>query len=67
MSRPLDLTVEAQADFEDGFDFYEKRKPGLGDDFDAKVQEALTRIVRFPKRGQKVFGEVRTARVSRFP
>jgi toxin ParE1/3/4 len=67
MSPTLDLTIDAQADFNDGFDFYERKLPRLGDDFDLKVREALSRIVRFPKRGQKVFGEVRAARVNRFP
>lgn len=42
MSRPVVLDPEAQAEFDDGYDFYEARRAGLGGAF-ADAVEAVVR------------------------
>ena len=44
MSLPIVLRQEARAEFDDAFDWYEQRRPGLGVDFVGQVQEVFDRI-----------------------
>jgi plasmid stabilization system protein ParE len=66
MSLPVVLRAEAQADFDDAFDWFERQRPGLGVDFAARVQEVFDRISANPLLHQVVFKDVRRAVVKRF-
>jgi plasmid stabilization system protein ParE len=44
MSLPTVLRAEAQADFDEAFDWYEAQRPGLGTEFAAEVQKVFDRI-----------------------
>lgn len=67
MSRVVVLRPEAKLEFDDAFDWYECRRPGLGIDFVACVEETFDRIAETPELHAKVLHEMRRAGVHRFP
>jgi hypothetical protein len=67
MSLPVVLRDEAQAEFDEAFDFYEGQKPGLGVAFAARVQDVFDRISANPQLHAPVLADVRKAVVARFP
>jgi len=66
MSLPVVLGREAEAEFDEAVDWYE-RQAGLGAKFVAAVRGVLTRITEMPELHPKVHGEIRCAIVTRFP
>ena len=67
MSLPVVLRDEAQAEFDEAFDYYEAQQAGLGVDFAERVQQVFDRIAANPKMGRVILADVRKAVVSRFP
>lgn len=67
MSLPVVLRDEAQAEFDEAFDYYEAQSRGLGVDFLQKVQAAFNSVSANPKMHAIVFADVRKAVVRRFP
>jgi plasmid stabilization system protein ParE len=67
MRLPVVLRDEAQAEFDEAFDYYEGKRPGLGIDFAARVQDVFDRIGANPQMHAAVFADVRKAVVARFP
>ena len=67
MSLPIVMRDEAQAEFDDAFDYYDQRRAGLGVAFVAKVQEVFDRIAANPRIHAVVFADIRKAVVSKFP
>ncbi|MBA4191574.1 MAG: hypothetical protein C0467_26645, partial [Planctomycetaceae bacterium] len=67
VSLPVILDPEAQAEFDEGYDFYEGRRPGLGERFANAVQVVLDRIAGSPRAHANVFADIRKAVVRRFP
>lgn len=67
MSLPVVLRDEAQAEFDEAFDYYEGQRPGLGIAFATRVQEVFDRIGANPQLYAIVFAEIRKAAVARFP
>ena len=67
MSLPVVLRDEAQAEFDEAFDFYESQRPGLGVTFAARVQEVFDLIGANPLSHAAVFADIRKAAVARFP
>jgi toxin ParE1/3/4 len=67
MSLPVVLRAEAEAEFDEAFDFYDGRRAGLGAEFTAEVQKVLDRIAANPLIHQEVFADIRKAVVRRFP
>ena len=67
MTLPVVLREEAQAEFDEAFDWYESQRPGLGVDFAARVQSVFDRLGTNPLIHQVVFADVRKAVVARFP
>lgn len=67
MSPPIVLRVEAEAEFDGAFDWYEAQRAGLGAEFAAEVQ----RVFDFIAANQFVHGialaDIRKAAVRRFP
>ena len=66
MSLPVFLSAEAQADFEEAYDWYERKQSGLGDQFEVAVREAKNRIAELPLAYAKVWGEARCIPVRKF-
>lgn len=54
MTLPFRTESEAAVELEDAADWYEDRRPGLGDDFLEAVDEALAFIARWPHTGRPV-------------
>jgi plasmid stabilization system protein ParE len=67
MSLPVVLRDEAKLEFDEAFDFYEGRRPGLGVQFVDRVQAVFDRIAENPQLHALVLGDVRKAVVRRFP
>ena len=67
MRRRLVLTDEAQAEFDEAFDYYERQRSGMGDAFDKSVRDSFKLIVRRPLTFAKIFRDVRKTRVAKFP
>jgi plasmid stabilization system protein ParE len=64
---PVVLRREAQAEFDEAFDWYEARRSGLGVDFAERVQEVFDRIAANPQIHGNVLQDVRKAVVRKFP
>jgi plasmid stabilization system protein ParE len=67
MSLPIVFRMEAQSEFDQAFDWYESKQPGLGIDLLNCVAEALKRIELMPESSVQVFEDIRRAVVHRFP
>jgi plasmid stabilization system protein ParE len=67
MSLPVVLRDEAQAEFDEAFDFYESQRAGTGVRFAARVQDCFDRIRTRPEAHAVVFADIRKAVVPRFP
>ena len=67
MSLPVVLRYEAQAEFDEAFDYYESQRAGLGVDFVARVQQVFDRISANPLMHAVELGDIRKAGVTRFP
>jgi plasmid stabilization system protein ParE len=67
VSLPVVLRDEAQAEFDEAFDYYEAQQAGLGVDFLTRVQRVFDRIAANPLMHGVVLSDIRKAVVSRFP
>ncbi len=67
MSLPVVLDPEAREEFDDGYDFYQRRRAGKGEEFADAVQVVLDSISVSPRAHQTVFGDVRRGVVHNFP
>ncbi len=67
MSLPVVLRAEAQAEFDEAFDYYERQRPGLGLAFLARVQDVFDRIGMNPHMHAIVLADIRKAVVAKFP
>ncbi len=66
MSLPVVLTPEAQAEFDEAADWYEKQA-GLGSAFTDAVRDGLNRLTGIPLLHQVVHKNIRRGVVRRFP
>jgi plasmid stabilization system protein ParE len=67
LNLPVILDPEARHEFDQGYDYYEGRRPGLGETFADAVQVVLDRIGVTPQLHRIVFGDIRRAVVLGFP
>jgi toxin ParE1/3/4 len=67
LTLPLTLRALARAEFDEAFNWYEERQPGLGVWFVGRVHGVFDRIVESPELYPRVHGDVRRAVVSRTP
>ena len=67
MAAELILAPEAEQDIVAAYDWYEQRRPGLGEDFLSCVDACIQGICRTPDRYAKVHEDYRRAIVRRFP
>lgn len=58
---------EAEADLAEAFDWYERRRPGMGHDFLAEVDRVLQFVAENPLRTPQIWREARRALPRRFP
>jgi plasmid stabilization system protein ParE len=57
----------ARDEFQEAALWYEAQRSGLGAAFRAAIDQAISGIIENPRRFPRVLGDVRCARVSRFP
>lgn len=67
LNLPVILDPEAQDEFDQGYDYYEGQRAGLGETFADAVQVALDQIGDMPQLHRAVFGDIRRAVVHGFP
>lgn len=67
MTRPVVFRPQAERELLDSERWYEDRRPGLGHEFRAALDEVLARVRVLPLSFPKVHGEKRRALVPRFP
>lgn len=67
MSFCIVLLPAAQAEFDEAIDWYDRQRPGLGEDLVDCVQEVLDRIAVMPERHAIVQSDIRRGKVRRFP
>lgn len=63
----LVLVPEAEADVEEAYAWYERRRAGLGEEFLSSVDACLERIRRHPGMYPVVYETYRRALIRRFP
>jgi plasmid stabilization system protein ParE len=67
VSLPLYLRPEAEADILVGRDWYDRGRPGLGDEFVESLENLLSRIQESPALFAVGYRGIRRARIQRFP
>ncbi|MDX2038312.1 MAG: type II toxin-antitoxin system RelE/ParE family toxin [Isosphaeraceae bacterium] len=67
MSLPLVFQAGVRGEIDDAYQWYERQREGLGEEFLLEVEAALARIARDPELHAIVHREVRRGRLSRFP
>jgi plasmid stabilization system protein ParE len=67
MAAKLIIAEEAEADLDEAFAWYERQRPGLGEDYLRCVDACLQSIRRNPKSHPVVFKHYRRALVRRYP
>lgn len=61
------LRMEAQADIDEAFQYYEDRSEGLGREFLRSVEACLASIERNPRANAILYRQVRRSLLRRFP
>ncbi len=64
---PIVVRPAAAADIEDGFQWYERQRPGLGDEFLAAVRSTFNSISAQPALYPVIYRDTRRALLHRFP
>lgn len=67
MAAKLILAPEAELDVTEAYNWYEERRPGLGEEYLSCVDACIQRICRNPETFVKVHQDYRRAMVRRFP
>jgi plasmid stabilization system protein ParE len=67
MAAKLILTPETEQDITEAYEWYEGRRPGLGEDFLSCVDACIEAICRTPEMHARIHEEYRRGLVRRFP
>lgn len=62
----VEFSLEAEADVQAAYDWYENEKPGLGDDLVNEIDEAIIELLRRPLSFQKLGRGLRKIKTKRF-
>jgi len=65
--KPIDFHPDAAQEANDAVDYYDGLRPGLGDDFRADLDAALSRIQQNPQLYAAESGSIRVGHQSRRP
>lgn len=63
----LEIKIEAIAEIEDAFYYYEEQQKGLGDAFEKFVDKTINAIIKTPSGFKTISNERRQAVVKKFP
>lgn len=64
---PLAFHSAARLELRESVEYYNQRRPGLGEDFLAEAERVLERLTAHPLQGHPLSDTVRKMRISRFP
>jgi len=67
MTLPIIFGRAARAEFDKDYDWYERQRAGLGEDFSTEVHATLARIAATLAMHQCIYKDVRRGVVRRFP
>src|SRR4051812_18569155 len=67
MAAELILAPDAEQDVSEAYDWYEQRRPGLGEEFLSCVDACIQRICRSSESFARIHEEYRRALIRRFP
>ena len=67
MTLPLIIRPEAEEELSESYDWYERQRPGLGDDFLLRVEAALDSIRYDPEILPAIYKVARRKLIRRFP
>jgi plasmid stabilization system protein ParE len=67
VKRTLVVRPEAEADLSEAYKWYERQRPGLGDDFLLRIEAALASIQHDPLTYACLYRDVRRKLIRRFP
>lgn len=67
MTRHVELSGHAQADFEESLDWYSERSSLAAANFVGAMEEAIDKIAADPHRFPSTFGNCRYCRLKRYP
>lgn len=67
MAAELILLPDAEQDLSEAYDWYEKQRIGLGEDFLSQIEACFNAICRSPERYSRFFKNYRKAFARRFP
>ena len=67
MSLPIVFHPDAGSEYDEAHEWFESRRVGSGDDFEAAVEDALTLIAAHPRMHGVVVGDYRRAPVTGYP
>jgi plasmid stabilization system protein ParE len=67
VSRRVAFRRAARAEYARAVRWYNRQRPGLGDEFEAEVEAALSAVANQPELYPTAGGDVRVAPVHRFP
>ena len=67
MSLPVLLRDEAEAEFDEAFDWYDGQRVGLGPEFASEIQRVFDRIAVHPLIGPVALSDIRKGVVRRYP
>jgi len=65
--KPVIIRPEAESDMITAYNWYERCRPGLGEDFLLAVEATLASIERYPEAFSTVHKEIRRTLLRRFP
>ncbi len=63
----IEFRTEARVDVIKAFEWYEDKRPGLGEEFEEEVDAALKRVVESPETYAVAFAGMRRIMTRRFP
>ena len=67
MAAKLVIAPQAEQDIDEAYDWYEERRPGLGEEFLGCVDACIQQICRTPELHAKAYKDYRRALARRFP
>jgi len=67
MAAKLIFAPEVESDIQEAYDWYEKRRAGLGEEFVSCLDACFQRICRSPELHAKIHQDYRRALLRRFP
>jgi len=63
----IELSVEAEADFDNSYEYYAEQSPNLADSFYLSINQGFQNITNTPEGFQKIFMDIRRYVVNKFP